>query len=93
MIDIKLRNSNYCLNSASYILFKLKNGDKVQLKHQSKVDCGQSSNLISHLSEDLIKRLTSSAITFARFYNTDNYIDIEVISDPNYFIDNLKCLD
>jgi len=90
-ISIGTSNSNYCLNDDSYVIFKLENGNKISLKHIGGIDCGRG-DLKALLDSEIIERLKASPISFIRFYSADGYLDFDLVSEPNYFIDNIDCL-
>jgi len=91
-IDIRLNSSSYCIDDNSYIMIKLDNDQIVKVKNSSGIDCGEGRVFKCFPNEDDIVNLLKSQIKVVRLMTAEGYIDIENITYPQYFIDQLKCL-
>lgn len=91
-LDIRLNSSSYCTNDNSYIMIKLDNDEIINVSSSSGIDCGEGTTFTCYLNEEDINKLKESNITVIRLMTADGFIDIENITYPKYFIDQLKCL-
>ncbi len=80
-----------CASSESYIILKLENGELLEFKHMSSVDCSESATFTTALNEH-IDLLRKHDVIKIRYCLSNKYVDIPLTKD-NYFIHQIKCLD
>lgn len=91
-LDIRLNSSSYCTNDNSYIMIKLDNDEIIKINSSSGIDCGEGTTFKCYLKEENVSKLKELQIKVIRLMTADGFIDIENITYPQYFMDQLKCL-
>ena len=90
--NIRVNSSDYCINDDSYVMIKLKNGKLLKFINRAGIKCDEGASYRCTLSAVDIKQLKESEIEVIRLMTTDGFMDIENITKPTYFIDNIDCL-
>lgn len=90
--NIRVNSSDYCINDDSYVMIKLKNGKILKFINRAGIECDEGASYRCTLSAEDIKQLKESEIEVIRLMTTDGFMDIENITKPKYFIDNIDCL-
>lgn len=75
----------------SFVKVKLVNDEIVSFFHGGNVDCGDFT-VIARLTENDIKKLKQSPIKTIRFSGKKSYYDAKEVDRPNFFIENLGCI-
>jgi hypothetical protein len=81
-----------CATSESKITFKLKNREIIILSNTGEIDCAEGAAMYFNLNKSDIIRLRRSPLDKVKIAGSKFFVDIK-LSNPNYFVDNLKCVE
>ena len=76
----------------SRVRVTLENGDIITFLHYGKVSCGNF-KLIGKLTASEVKRIVKSPIKQLDFYTAENKMTVTDISNENFFIDKVHCIE